>query len=286
MGTLYIIGNGFDLHFDLKTEPERFREILKTKGIYNESDNALDILAYYGVNWSGFEESLAEIDLGEIELRNLMAPDYLSDHESDRDGVILNMDYHLSSIYNAIFSSLEDMVSQANEKTQSMDRCDLQSAKYESNDAIISFNYTSTIENLFGVPPEFPLWHIHGYYAGGENLIFGYGVPKRSYEVVATEDEDYYVFQQKSFVSDFYHSLRKELRLRKLEDFLYHKCRRIDKVRVYGHSLGRIDSEYMEKIEQFLHPAVWEISYHLDNDPVLTNAQHYSFSNKIHFFRW
>uniref|UniRef100_UPI004055D298 hypothetical protein n=1 Tax=Agathobacter sp. TaxID=2021311 RepID=UPI004055D298 len=36
-GTLYVLGNGFDICYGLDTCPKRFFEILKTKGIYNET---------------------------------------------------------------------------------------------------------------------------------------------------------------------------------------------------------------------------------------------------------
>ena len=38
-----------------------------------------------------YEQSLNDIDLDEIEFRNEIQPDYLSDRESDRDGGIVNM---------------------------------------------------------------------------------------------------------------------------------------------------------------------------------------------------
>ncbi len=40
MRTLYIVGNGFDLHFKLKTKTEHFIEHLKEQSIYNEISNA------------------------------------------------------------------------------------------------------------------------------------------------------------------------------------------------------------------------------------------------------
>ena len=65
--TLYILGNGFDLHFGLKTLPSDFCEILKSYDIYNEVVKADEVLLGYGVDWSQYEESLAEMDLEEIE---------------------------------------------------------------------------------------------------------------------------------------------------------------------------------------------------------------------------
>lgn len=118
MAILYVIGNGFDLHFGLKTLPQHFKDILKGKKIYNEIDNAYDILNTYGVNWSEYEQSLAELDLDTIENQNLIMPDYLSDHESDRDGGILNMQMYTNSINQAISSALSDMVQVANEEVE------------------------------------------------------------------------------------------------------------------------------------------------------------------------
>jgi len=39
----------------------------------------------YGVDWNEYEQSLNDINLDEIEYQNEICPDYLSDHESDRD---------------------------------------------------------------------------------------------------------------------------------------------------------------------------------------------------------
>ena len=86
MKTLYIIGNGFDLHFGLKTKTDHFIEYLKNQPVYNETDNAFNVFNSYGVNWYEYEQSLNNIDLDEIEFQNEIQPDYLSDRVSDRDG--------------------------------------------------------------------------------------------------------------------------------------------------------------------------------------------------------
>ena len=43
MGTLYMIGNGFDLNFNLNTKTEHFSGYLKQQSVYNEVGNALDV---------------------------------------------------------------------------------------------------------------------------------------------------------------------------------------------------------------------------------------------------
>lgn len=288
MAKLYVIGNGFDLHYRLKTSPKDFKNILKTKDIYNEVENAYDVMDTYGVNWSGYEESLAYIDLEEIENQHLGMPDYLSDHESDRDGVILNMQMYLNSIDDAMSSALEDMIKRADIEVQKRVRL---SKKYYpffcDGDAILSFNYTSTVENLFYLPEDILILHIHGFYDDNEPLIFGYKNGQEAYESKPTssdEDGDYYVDQQRELIYDFYKGWKKNIQMDILNDFL-EKCQKIDQVVVLGHSMGEVDSDYMEQIEKILHPDIWYVSYH-DDDSVKSNSESYSFFSKVRFFEW
>lgn len=287
MAILYIIGNGFDLHFNLKTSPENFENILKKKCIYNETDNAYDILSTYGINWSEYEQSLAELDLDEIENRNIDIPDYLSDHEYDRDGGIVNMQMYIDSINEAISSALIDMVKVANGEVERRNLVGENYKLFNSGDAILSFNYTSTIEQLFDLPENIPILHIHGFYEKQQPLIFGYKLEKECYErkwKSYTEDGDYYIDQQRQIIYEFYKSQKKVIQMNILNDFL-NNCRGINKIVVLGHSMGPVDSDYMEQIERVLQPLEWEIYFHDSND-VKVNSQMYSFFSKIRFIKW
>jgi hypothetical protein len=90
--TLYIIGNGFDLHFGLPTSTTDFRAILESQKAPNDFSNASELLEWYLPRWSDFESGLAYMNLDEIESDHMLAPDYSSDHEYDRDGVIWSME--------------------------------------------------------------------------------------------------------------------------------------------------------------------------------------------------
>lgn len=120
MGKLYIFGNGLDKHYGLKTAPADFSDILRNKRIYNEFEDATEIFAGYNVGWGNFEEDIAEIDLEQLENNQVNYPDYLSDHEYDRDGVIMNVAYYLDSLRKAIFDSLSEMVINAEQNIQSL----------------------------------------------------------------------------------------------------------------------------------------------------------------------
>lgn len=137
------------------------------------------------------------------------------------------------------------------------------------------------------MPKGIPLLHIHGFYEANQSLIFGYRLGKKEYERKMrsrAEDGDYYVDQQREIIYDFYNSQKKVIQMNALEEFL-HNCSEINQIVVLGHSMGQVDSEYMEQIERILHPIEWEISVH-DSDDVKVNSQRYSFVSKIHFFNW
>lgn len=286
MGTLYIIGNGFDLHFKLKTRPEHFEKYLETQPVYNERSNAFEVLNCYGVDWHEYEQSLNDIALDDIAFQNEIQPDYLSDRESDRDCGILNMQMYLDSLSDAIKSALEQMVIAANEDALALSEHYLAPRLFKVGDAILTFNYTSTIEILFEVPDSVPIFHIHGCYDQGTPLVFGYRNNQDSYDRtwadIDVDHWDYYVAQQREAVYDFYKSWEKKLELKKLISFLS-KCREIDRVAVLGHSMSAVDSKYMEQVDVNLNPLIWEISYYSSDDIERVQSQGYSFQRKIRF---
>ena len=218
MATLYIIGNGFDLHHKLRTTTGDFKEHLKKETVYNEGISAFDVFNSYAVDWNEYEQSLSEIDLEEIKEQNAQAPDYLSDHEYDRDGGILNMQMYCDSLSDAVRSALANMVRAAEieiEKKSHNPRLYM----FDEGDAILSFNYTSTVESLYNLRTN-PIFHIHGYYPNNEELVFGYADPDRTYENrLDREDEDYYINEQRRTVAGFYEYWQKHLRLDELKDF-------------------------------------------------------------------
>lgn len=288
MGILYIVGNGLDLHFNLKTKTDHFIEYLKEQTIFNETDNAFDVLNCYGLDWCDYEQSLNNLNLDEIELQNEIQPDYLSDHESDRDGGILNMQMYVNSLSDAINSALEQMVLVANDEVEELSLCYPQKELFKKGDAILTFNYTSTIEYLFYIPNNVPIFHIHGCYKQGSSLIFGYRNNKDSYTSnwisIDEENWDYYLSQQRETIYSFYESWRKELQIDGLMDFLT-RCNEIDRVVVLGHSMSAVDSEYMELIEKTYNPVSWTVSYYSKGDIERVRLQGYSFQNKIRFER-
>ena len=284
MGKLYVLGNGFDMHYHLQTNTDTFIRYLHKETIYNECTDAFDVMAGYGVLWSDFEEDISYIDLNAIEEENLIGPDYLSDHESDRDGGIYNMENYLNSIYNAIFSALKNMVDAADRVNLPADK----NMKFNIDDAIICFNYTSTIEKVAVQLPDKDVLYIHGNAARGSDLILGYNEGKSNYnyrKYSNPEDGDYYCETQAFLIRDFYESLKKKRQNEKLEEYLS-SLDVIDEVVVYGHSIGKVDIPYFEQIEAKLNPSRWRVSYYTNDDSVFSNVKCLSFLIIVEFFNW
>lgn len=321
--TLYILGNGFDCCHKLNTETKDFLQILESKEIYNETETARTVFERYGILWGNYESDLADIDLQLIADEQIIEPDYLSDHEYDRDGGIHNMQQYTKSLHNAVQESLKEMVSKAN------DQLEFTNPKFinflKAGDAVISFNYTSTLEKMYDIPSNVQICHIHGFYEKGDKLLFGFqkGISEEEYnnkyfdtdaiEIVQKKineiqnnenlskdeknnellywnayyenligDRDYYMDEQLKTVFDFYQSLKKEIQLEKLSDFL-DLCKKIKRIVVIGHSMNFVDGDYMELIDKKICPIEWKISQY-ENSPSRNDIKNYSFANKICFF--
>lgn len=282
MGTLFIIGNGFDLHYGLPTRTVDFRNYLKKEKIHNDLKKASEVFSEYGVCWSEFEECLSRIDLHQIEESQLSSPDYAADHEYERDDTIFNMRYHLSSLICAINNALKNMVRNA-------DSIELNKAlSFSKDDAIISFNYTTTIERVAFKLPQRHIFYIHGCMRDEDELVYGYSKENGDYDFDKfshPDDGDYYLEKQLEEMKIFYSKLKKKPKIDELRHFLL-LSKEIDKVEVWGHSLGQSDLIYFEEINNLINPLVWKISYYDEDDKVLTNAKSLSFQDKIEWRCW
>ena len=286
MAKLYIIGNGLDLHFGLKTGTKDFENCLHNQRVYGFHGDALDVLNSYGVDWSDYEQSLCNLDIDEIMVENEIYPDYLSDHEYDRDSGISNMNNLTINLRVAINNALQKMIEDADEALEVLKETGTPIRLFQSGDVIISFNYTLTLELLFEIPTNIRIYHIHGLGSSGGPLIFGYqkGLYTEQWIGAYNEDQDFYITKQRETVYDFYQSWAKQYQLQPLAKYLS-VPNNLNEVVVLGHSMGLVDAIYIEYIEQIIHPQTWNISYH-DYSRISEIKKRYSFSYKFKFYEF
>lgn len=261
---LFIIGNGFDLAHSL---PTGFDPDFKIIAIGNETDHSFwDLYQSEDAEiWSDFESLLAKPDFDQLgAIFDPYPPDYLSDHESDRDSIILQAD-----ISGKLVESLHDFATNAETALLSTRPRLLYKKLFTGNDLYASFNYTHTLESLYGIPATHVL-HLHGEVGGNSDLLLGYDASdfdsgtiskdvtgKGRYTSVPTEKyiddiEDYYVNTAYSNLLQKIKSWAKPCQTERLSNFV--KDKSIDEIIVIGFSFGKVDAVYFELLQK-LFPA-------------------------------
>lgn len=323
MKKLYVIGNGFDLNFGLSTKTRDFVTELE-KITFDCFSSARDIYSSYGVDWSSFEEDLANLDLEEIDEEVTEAPDYMADLDSTRDGVVLKVEEYTENLLDAREKALRNMIANAEKQISKIGTISY-ADYFDSNGVILSFNYTSTVESLFDYDKE--VFHIHGSYNSDDVLVFGFKSDSADFErysrkldsaknarmqqeilelknnqSLSEEEKNHsieeleYCYEQEwndpfldkeyEAIANFYQKNKKNFQYDKLDTFL-NDVGKIDQVVVLGHGLGDVDREYFELIEKTLSPSYWIVSAYDDEDVLLMKkiCESYSFKDKVNVLK-
>lgn len=265
---LYIIGNGFDLAHNLPTkfDPD-FKNITRKYeyqnfwDIYQEGQDDI---------WSDFENLLGYPDFNSLEeIFNCYFPDYLSDRESDRVGIIYQVELN-----GHLYDALEEFANQAEQKLSTIYPKLQFTEMFNKQDLFINFNYTHTLEYIYDVDIE-NILHIHGE-VGENNLLLGYpegqfSPKKYSFDVRAkgvgpyaeievdeyiNRIEDYYISTAYSNLLEKTKSFYKESKIFLLKTFLDTHDNQIDQIVVYGHSCA-IDFTYFDYLNKRYPDAEW-----------------------------
>ena len=265
---LFIIGNGFDLAHNL---PTRFNPDFKNIARKYEPDHFWDLYQSSENDiWLDFENLLGYPDFNTLEeIFDAYAPDYLSERESDRDGIIYQVELNGN-----LQDALDEFADEADGFLRNIKANDLIEQILDSDGYYISFNYTHTLEDIYDIPRE-QILHIHGE-VGEDNLELGYpkgnfAPEKYSYDVrgkgrgpynkIEIEEyiddiEDYYVRTAYTELFNKCKSFYKEIKIDLLKDFLNKNQCKFEEIIVYGHSCA-IDFDYFSYLNTKYLNAHW-----------------------------
>lgn len=181
--TLYIIGNGFDIHTGLATRYVDFQLWLENNYpfIYENMQAVYDIDAEW---WNDFEVQLGNLDINKF-VSKFTPPakpidEIIAEAKRKRDfeeRYNIPPSLHFDSYCAKRLKGLLDVLQYCFEKW--VDNCQrsITDPKYiyiEKEDSFfINFNYTDVIEILYKIPEERVL-HIHGRSSKHERLIYGH----------------------------------------------------------------------------------------------------------------
>lgn len=268
MATLHIIGNGFDLAHGLHTSYWDYHQFLLDNGeswFINMMENyfgnmpSLDNHRQQGnILWSDLERALGEYDIDDIF-------DFLKDgHEEDLDHMMqyvgaidAELQYHFVNLKQQFQETFSDWcrsidVTQAKRK---------RIPHLDSNGLFLTFNYSDTLERVYGIP-EANVLHIHGRSSKtNSELIVGHNNHaslRRNYEVGFLDMPEI----MNTIATTVNGLLKDQQGIIQRHARFFNNLNQVDTVVVYGHSMAPVDLPYFKAVHNNVSPhARWHFSY-------------------------
>ena len=280
MSTLVITGNGFDIahgiptkycdfrNFVIKKYPNALKyrdEITLIEDVVNidYEEFAAEILLstmdkIAGDDWYNFEEALASVNFDH------KFPTLIEEAKKETEEVygeimgsymrylsVLSSAYiECSKYWQELFRLWIKDVQKTIETNKYLSKKSLKDLFSIPNTMFFTFNYTKTLQCLYGVKKVI---HIHN--RSGQKLIFGHGQNNVAY---ANWDRD--IILGSFSLDDMLMSFKKDTvsPFKKYNDFFKKLDDSIDKVYSYGFSYGKVDSIYIKEIIRRISPnATW-----------------------------
>jgi hypothetical protein len=291
MRTLYILGNGFDLHHGLDTRYQHFCFFLQdtNKELYES------LITYFGLpdldrtnplcfadpQWKYFEEALSKLDTDSVMDRySDYAADIGSPDFSDREwgAYAREIGWFVDKITKGLFESFRQFIRSVN-YPESIEN---KRVELVSDSLYLNFNYTTTLERYNGILQS-SILYLHGKAEDEAHLVLGHGVAPSNFVTKEQEPptdctEEVYELWREWMSDQFDYSTelaREELnsyfsdtfkdtdRVIKSNAALFQSLTAVEQVVILGHSLNDVDLPYIEYIAGKVHPdSIWYCSYY------------------------
>ncbi|HNO75560.1 MAG TPA: bacteriophage abortive infection AbiH family protein [Nitrosomonas mobilis] len=267
--SLYVIGNGFDLHHGLATGFFDFKQY-----VLDKQPDIKDVMEkyLYGLdgNWCNLEEALACFDADAlIGHANNFLVDYGADDWSD--SYHHDYQYVIEQVVKAISTDLKDQfyswlqeIEIPNSKARLPPLLDInRSGKF------LSFNYTPTLQDLYGVEPS-EIVHIHGVlFDDIKDVILGHGWDLGDRPNLNQGQDpksvDTRVMEGNRLIDEYFQGTFKPTqKLINQHRQFFSSLAGVSEIYVWGHSLSSVDLPYFVEIAKWTEQSKpnWHISHH------------------------
>ncbi|MGP5469051.1 bacteriophage abortive infection AbiH family protein [Pseudomonas helleri] len=294
--TLYIIGNGFDLHHGMPTGYSDFKKYLA-----KADDETYDWVESYVPaegNWANLEKALADLDTDNVVSdMECFLGSYSSDDWSDsgHHDFQLEVDRIATGLSHTLRHQLADWVRSipTPNRTEVLGML----VNLEIDATFLTFNYTSTLTHLYNVPPE-KILHIHGEAADPDSdIVLGHAWDDENrpslHDGVDPESADHRLLEAYSILDDYFSSTFKPSKkiIRENAGF-FESLADIEKVIVLGHSMSEVDDAYFSSLLQTFgdRPTHWTFVLPPYDDGERELKENVSrlalYSNRIGFKTW
>jgi hypothetical protein len=269
---LFIIGNGFDLHHGIPSTYSHFKTFVRE----HDSHLLRTVEDYLPVeeNWSDLESALADMDVESIvnDLEQFM-PGYGADGWSDSGHH--DFQYEVSRVVEGLSTELRRRFGQwirqlpiparptASQRLQTIDPAAL----------FLTFNYTSTLRSLYGVPDPQVL-HIHGSAEVPDSeLILGHAwnpAERRSLnDRPDIEEMDTRLLEGHNILDGYFsRTFKPSSQLIEVNRPFFDHLSGVEEISILGHSLHEVDAPYFRRLLAVpgIASARWQLACIPDDD--------------------
>ncbi|QOW60708.1 AbiH family protein [Treponema pedis] len=276
--TLFIIGNGFDIHHGYDTSYLKFKEFLKSK---HYPVGSLNLIDYFPVDdtsmWTDFENQLEYIDFYDI------GSDYVNRLSAEMSDKEYERAYSINSSLQDSFEEVPKIMNDAlchalSEFLYEVEQEKIKKPKsyfdelFNHDDIFITFNYTNLLEELYNINSA-SIKHIHGIYTiphfdkhdpdlkyNEPSIIFGHG------NFAKSEDQDliyeYNPFEPHKSLKYVNQQLKKNYQINQWINFIRNNT--FTNIEIIGHNLGVVDAPYFKELNKIIDKSI-KIYYWLYN---------------------
>lgn len=286
---LYIVGNGFDLYHGIPSKyadfanwlisnnPALYESMGKYYGIpvHETIKDGLDYIEgdflVHDSFWRTFEEQLGSIDTMAFEEKLLDDLGLENDDPVDI-GMEINADHIADGIKKEFARWIFHSVDTSNNYSIIRRNIGNHRLSFKKQSFFISFNYTHTLQKLYGIPGG-NVFYIHGEcISENSQLVVGHG---NSDEIKRIKDRIKDLYHEYNYTQAALNRIKEEecmLRFisvlkKEIEICRYHLSRFLDKipeevdqVYSYGFSFGEVDIPYIKFLKDKYPSAQWHIS--------------------------
>lgn len=268
MSTLYIIGNGFDLHHGVKSSYWAFGQFLKSR----DEDTYAEVERYFDVDdmfWAEFEDRLASFDSETlVEHASTFLLGY--GHPEWRDSANHHYQNEIDAVVRTISKTMRARFEEWIRQLKIPRAQEIASLVPIDKDAIfLNFNYTASLQQIYGVS-EAQIKFIHGSAEHSAELVLGHGWKQPSspdpYRIASNpEDADIREVQGQSIIDRYFADTFKptDAIIARNRGF-FQALSTVDTVRVMGHSVSEVDHAYFAEVRRSvdLSKTQWTFSYY------------------------
>lgn len=288
MEKLYIIGNGFDLYHQLPTSYREFSKFLENNNVsvYDEISKSISYQISDNNLWHRFEENLSFIDMEYLVdeiceyIPSLSSDEYCSDMAAC-ERVANTIVYNLTEGFRNEFSNFIRVASSFEIDPRLLLDVDL-------NAVYISFNYTKTLENHYGIKSN-NILYIHGTFDDRESIVLGHAVDPDTFVQVQENisppqnltPEEYeqweeemsnqhvpFLDEAREELSSYYQrSFKNSEEIIENNSNFFASLGSVRNIFVLGHSMSDVDMKYFEAIkDRTPSDCHWSVSFYGDSE--------------------